>query len=522
MKKLAALLVATAATMYFTGCGDAGTNASNGIMGNNTSSSSTGDKTGDSDTEKKGDYDESVEFTDELPKCTAKKDGKVYYVEEEDITYTCNYDEDLKTGEWVKSKKKPKKPVADETIESGDDLPKCNDKRDGDIYYIEEDDVYVTCDSDEGKWIEVDTDPETEPDTDKSSSSKGSLVDEKLQVTYLSNLPTCKSSLEFVTYYVLAEDEDYTCFNGLWYNEYGDTYPETEPSSSSNGGGEIVPEINSVASLSSLPTCTSRIEETCYYVTSEDDYYYCSGSIWVGLISGDTYPKTVPSSSSTVISTVCGDMWCASNLSATSVDVDRVITEMDAGGGESGWWWEFDDRSNGGDSYFDWPVAKGNEYSDLSFEPVVRYCGGMCGNVVLDGTSLGYNYAGIGFNVAGSSDGSSSAETANVSTLWDGLCLVYSTDGPAVIELGLTDARQEYFGADVPRYTLPKGNNKVVNISWSQFEQSGWLDEYGDPYPSISGTAAARELKDIKIKFSGADGVYSFNIMSIGTYGSCQ
>ena len=51
-------------------------------------------------------YDGEVESFDDLPKCSEKKDGKVYYVEDEDITYTCRYDEDEETGEWVRKKKK--------------------------------------------------------------------------------------------------------------------------------------------------------------------------------------------------------------------------------------------------------------------------------------------------------------------------------------------------------------------------------------------------------------------------------
>ena len=46
-------------------------------------------------------YDGEVEFFDDLPRCTGKKDGKVYYVEDEDITYTCRYDEDEEAGEWI-------------------------------------------------------------------------------------------------------------------------------------------------------------------------------------------------------------------------------------------------------------------------------------------------------------------------------------------------------------------------------------------------------------------------------------
>ena len=487
--------------MYFTGCGDAGVNANNGIMGKNTSSSSTddktGDKTGDSDTEKKGDYDESVEFTDELPKCTAKKDGKVYYVEEEDITYTCNYDEDLKTGEWVKSKKKPKEPVADETIESGDDLPKCNDKRDGDIYYIEEDDVYVTCDSDKGKWIEVDTDPETEPDTDKSSSSKGSgeTIPETNTVASLSRLPTCTSRIEGTYYYVTSEEENYYCYDELWWGYYsGNTYPKTTVSSSSNGGSII----NTVSYLSGLPTCTYSIEGTSYYVTGEGEYYYCYEGVWIGEY-GNTYPKTEPSSSSAaIITAVCGDMWCGPR------GEEQVVTGVDNGDNHSGWWWEYNDQGNGGASFISWPTSKGNDFSDESFEPIINNCGGMCGDVTLNNVGLGYNFAGIGFNISGEED----YETANV-TSWGGICVVYSSDIPIIVEMGLED--ESYYGNDLPKYTLTTG-----------FEQAGWVDEDGYPFPSITGTAAARELRALKFKFSDAVGTFSFNIQSIGTYGSCE
>ena len=51
-------------------------------------------------------YDGEVEFFNDLPRCAGKKDGKVYYVEDEDIAYTCRYDEDEETGEWVRKKKK--------------------------------------------------------------------------------------------------------------------------------------------------------------------------------------------------------------------------------------------------------------------------------------------------------------------------------------------------------------------------------------------------------------------------------
>ena len=80
MKKFTALLVVAAASMYFTGCGENGTNVTNGFADQKGSSSST-EKKGNADEEETGDYDKTVETADDLGKCTAKKDGKVYFVQ---------------------------------------------------------------------------------------------------------------------------------------------------------------------------------------------------------------------------------------------------------------------------------------------------------------------------------------------------------------------------------------------------------------------------------------------------------
>ena len=520
MKKLTALLVATAATMYFTGCGDAGVNANNGIMGKNTSSSSTddktGDKTGDSDTEKDEDYDGTVEFADDLPKCNAKKNEKVYYVEEEDVTYTCNYDEDLEEGEWTKSKKKDKKPVADETIDSGDDLPKCNDKRDGDVYYIEEDDVYVSCDSDKGKWIVVDTDPDD--DTDKSSNSNGGSEDQ-YTVTSLSRLPTCTYSMEGTFYYVTNESEYYYCYDGLWWGySSGNTYPKTTVSSSSNGGSEI---INTVSYLSSLPTCTYSIEDTYYYVTSESEYYYCYDGLWWGYNSGNTYPKTESSSSNSSFylypsgEIPCGDMWCGKNGS------EQVKTGLGNSTETNGYWFDFNDNKDGGLSYIMWPVDKGNAYDPDSKQPIIAECSGVCGTASLNYGFLDYEpFVGIGFNIVGETSASNPNAAAGDASAWGGVCIVYSSDVDLRFEMGLGDATDKALAGGPPSVTLPYGEMMVGNFSWSNFKMPNWaVDKSGI---SITGPEAAEMLVSLKIIVQGSSGQYEFNIMSIGKYGTCE
>ena len=64
------------------------------------------EKSSNSSSKQEKEYDGEVEYADDLPKCTERKDGDVYYVEDEDITYTCTYDDDQEKGEWVKKKKR--------------------------------------------------------------------------------------------------------------------------------------------------------------------------------------------------------------------------------------------------------------------------------------------------------------------------------------------------------------------------------------------------------------------------------
>ena len=107
MKKLFTGL-SSIAIAVFVACDGSGTNANSELLGNSSNSSS----------ESFDEYDGEVEYVEDLPKCTAKKDEKVYYVEDEDITYTCRYDEDEEAGEWVRKKKKKKKSSDDDDKES--------------------------------------------------------------------------------------------------------------------------------------------------------------------------------------------------------------------------------------------------------------------------------------------------------------------------------------------------------------------------------------------------------------------
>ena len=168
-------------------CGDgSGTNADSNLLGNSS----------DSTSESVDKYDGIVEEPGDLPKCGEKKDGKIYYVKEAGVAYTCKYDGEEETGEWVskknvvdddqKSSSSVKKADVsssseesvneyDGEVEEFDDLPKCTAKKDGKVYYVEDEDVTYTCKYDEdeeaGEWVSKKKKP-SDDDQESSSSAK--------------------------------------------------------------------------------------------------------------------------------------------------------------------------------------------------------------------------------------------------------------------------------------------------------------------------------------------------------------
>ncbi|MBR3851204.1 MAG: fibrobacter succinogenes major paralogous domain-containing protein [Fibrobacter sp.] len=86
------------AMAFLVACGDgSGTNADSNLLGNSSNSTSESDD----------EYDSIVAEVENLPKCTEGKDGEVYYVKKDGVAYTCRYDGEEESGEWVRKKKKP-------------------------------------------------------------------------------------------------------------------------------------------------------------------------------------------------------------------------------------------------------------------------------------------------------------------------------------------------------------------------------------------------------------------------------
>lgn len=193
----------------------------------------------------------------------------------------------------------------------------------------------------------------------------------------------------------------------------------------------------------------------------------------------------------------------------------RISTGRDAGSQKSGLWYSYTDQNNGGASRIDWPVplAEGED----ALKSVIDYCGGVCGNIVLDQGSLDYQpYVGLSFNIAGE-DENGKQMTADVTDM-KGVCISYVSDFPATLKLGLGDSLDKEINYGNHGVYLPKAEyGTVQKFAWSDFMQTGF------PSQEISIESAIKKIATFTFEisdFSGTEGF--FNIISIGAYdGEC-
>lgn len=199
---------------------------------------------------------------------------------------------------------------------------------------------------------------------------------------------------------------------------------------------------------------------------------------------------------------------------------DEGVYQVETGLGNTtkthGYFFDYADNGDGGQSAVSYPASKGNEYSDGAMDPIIDACKGVCGTAALKKGTLDYSpFIGIGINVVGETDATNSTPAAGDASDWGGLCIAYSTtSGGASLELGLGDAVDATIGSGNPFISLPKGDGKVVNAAWSEFKMQSWaVDKYTELY---TGETAAKQLVAVKFKIQDAEGNYTFNIMSLG------
>lgn len=215
----------------------------------------------------------------------------------------------------------------------------------------------------------------------------------------------------------------------------------------------------------------------------------------------------------TPVNPVVGTMSGGSYFSWYGNDaIYQIDTGLDNGSETSGYWYTYDDAMDGGKSEIVWPVQMGNEYSEYAMDPIIEECGGICGTYVLNKGTMVYNpMVGVAFNVAGEDD-SGRPDAADASK-WGGICIAYTSDAPAVLELVPTDKVEKMLSMDDPFVSLPKSSSVVQKCyAWSNFKQAGW------GAGKITATELAAQLASIRFKIQGANGsTGNFNVLYVGS-----
>ena len=200
----------------------------------------------------------------------------------------------------------------------------------------------------------------------------------------------------------------------------------------------------------------------------------------------------------------------------------KINTGFDNETETAGYWYSFDDAIDGGESHIVWPTALGTEYDDNALDPVIDFCGGLCGTAVLSKGTMTYNpFLGVGFNMVGETSITDPTPMAADASSMGGICISYTSDAAPALEMSFGDEIDQSIGYAQPVATLPKSTVGTTKfIKWSDFKQPSWYK--GDT--EISGEQGAAQLVALRFKLQAAPGEYNFNIQAIGPYsgGTCH
>ena len=215
--------------------------------------------------------------------------------------------------------------------------------------------------------------------------------------------------------------------------------------------------------------------------------------------------STVPASSSSAKSIIGNMLWDGYN--------DRGEGQVETGGDSrtSGYWYEFNDRVNGGTSALQFPSDVDTLIYGSPFPELIKKRHGIELGVKF-GEGYEKPYAGVAFNVWNEEQ-----EGGSVSP-WGGICLQYKSSIDFEIELGLEDGAIPTMGscsfvASVPAST----SEKISDFVWEKFKNNCGAGVSPDL------TDALKKVASVRLKFSGAAGTTGdFLIQRIGAVGMCR
>ena len=192
---------------------------------------------------------------------------------------------------------------------------------------------------------------------------------------------------------------------------------------------------------------------------------------------------------------------------------DRGAGQVETGGDKrtSGYWYEFNDNSEGGSSTIQFPSNVDTHIYGSPFpELIEKYRGLQLG--VAFGSGYEKPYAGVAFNVWNEEQ-----EGVNVSP-WGGICLQYKSSIDFEIELGLEDGAIPTMGACSFVARVPASTSeKISDFGWEKFMNNCGAGVSPDIMDVL------KKVATVKLKFKGDAGTTGeFLIERIGAVGMCH
>jgi hypothetical protein len=201
-----------------------------------------------------------------------------------------------------------------------------------------------------------------------------------------------------------------------------------------------------------------------------------------------------------------------------------VNTGIGSTSGSYGYWFDYSDNADYGESKIIYPVDKDENSVMFAFAPIIDTCGGICGTFELyKGDSITYNpFVGVGFTLA--ADGVTPVDISS----WGGICISYKTTIGGALEISLGTAIDSRLGEDRPRANLSKTPDRArQDLAWSNFKQAGWGCQGDSLKAGVCDTISIEEAttKAVEIRFllQAKDGSHgNFAIYEIGKIGTCK
>ena len=183
----------------------------------------------------------------------------------------------------------------------------------------------------------------------------------------------------------------------------------------------------------------------------------------------------------------------------------HVATGLDNGSEASGYWFSFSDEN--GNAHVSWPVMQ-LEYENV-IDRVIEECKGICGMFKF----INEGVTGIGFNIAGTTDGSYKNAAFGDASSWGGVCVTYTSGMD--MDVAMSDDTT-FFSVEkvamMPRVLLPKSMEaKTVCAKWSDFVTP--VETPGNP---------AHFTSLLFVAYGDAGSESDFNVIGIGKYADVQ